>query len=987
MKKSVFIRDILIFAVLISLNVRVFSQSSNPLYDKMPRTIAPAGDAAALGRYGDYPVDKSTGVTSISIPFFKIQLNDFELPISISYHSAGNRVDDVSSVVGLGWALHAGGCISRTVKGKPDEWRVSNPVDTYDRQYSTREELLTDSDMLCKLHYLETDIDLESDIYSFNFNGYGGQFRYNSENKLVLSSFDDLKITGGPISGFTIYTPDGTKYRFFDGDSIRFDMGMTYKSCWYIKQIITANADTINFSYFSPESIVQYDHQPSYNCSNGPNHEFVDLIETLGLKYLQRISFRGGSLSFIYNGDRLDMRTDRLDKIAVLDYKGDTIKKASLSQSYFESPGLSSGWATDAKRYYKRLRLDHFDLVNLSNSSDLQRYSFEYNSTNLPPYFENFGSPHSYFSQDYWGYFNDATNDNLIPIGNPCFIAAANRDVNEEAMQATILKKIVYPTGGRTEFEYSANTRMSGSENGPKMGGLRIKKIMNFIDEQSTTPSLVKWYNYGAGGEVTAWLQEGDSQMDKLERWFYLNLNNGVTFNYNATPIGQISFCNGLTTIYPHVSEFTGQQKETESDYYYNINLEEQYTINSDLSFCWADSSLEYPIIIYPPGFHGPQLTHHLYTRYYKDRAWRSGQLAYQTDYKQEGGNYIPVRQIENTWSPYRVQDNIIGLKFVPLYSASTGCLPSGTSPDCRYQIFNVLWETGVMKLTRSVERLYSSTDTIEKTVVYKYDMIENSNGHGFVTKETQANSVGDSIWKINRYLPEAIQNPSGAYQVMHDKNMIASPIEVINGEKINGNDYYLSSDVYDFSLVENLPKLYQVKRLQLSTPSTSYTYLTDTRLKTEITFDNYDIKGNLLQFHKENDTKTSYIWGYNNCYPIIKGENASQDTLQAAVNNSLPTGFNSLEALLTSENGILGMTTSTQKTLWRTFCTNLKSQSSIGKTIISIFSYTPLVGMTSQTDSNGLTTYYEYDAFGRLKSIKDNDGNILKAYEYHYRE
>jgi YD repeat-containing protein len=41
---------------------------------------------------------------------------------------------------------------------------------------------------------------------------------------------------------------------------------------------------------------------------------------------------------------------------------------------------------------------------------------------------------------------------------------------------------------------------------------------------------------------------------------------------------------------------------------------------------------------------------------------------------------------------------------------------------------------------------------------------------------------------------------------------------------------------------------------------------------------------------------------------------------------------------------------------------------------------------MTSSTDAKGMTTYYEYDAFQRLKTIKDQNGNILKQTDYHYK-
>lgn len=52
----------------------------------------------------------------------------------------------------------------------------------------------------------------------------------------------------------------------------------------------------------------------------------------------------------------------------------------------------------------------------------------------------------------------------------------------------------------------------------------------------------------------------------------------------------------------------------------------------------------------------------------------------------------------------------------------------------------------------------------------------------------------------------------------------------------------------------------------------------------------------------------------------------------------------------------------------------------------MTTYTYNPLVGMTSSTDSNGRVTRYEYDGIGRLQAVKDEEGNVLKAYEYHYQ-
>jgi len=48
-------------------------------------------------------------------------------------------------------------------------------------------------------------------------------------------------------------------------------------------------------------------------------------------------------------------------------------------------------------------------------------------------------------------------------------------------------------------------------------------------------------------------------------------------------------------------------------------------------------------------------------------------------------------------------------------------------------------------------------------------------------------------------------------------------------------------------------------------------------------------------------------------------------------------------------------------------------------------YTYSPIFGMTTQCDAANRISYYFYDSIGRLKWIKDQDGNIIKTIQYHY--
>ncbi|MBR1501635.1 MAG: RHS repeat protein [Bacteroidales bacterium] len=72
-------------------------------------------------RYGQTDVDLFHGTAGITIPFYMYKDRDFEIPVNFCYASTGYLPGNQSGPLGQDWVLSAGGAITREVRGIPDE--------------------------------------------------------------------------------------------------------------------------------------------------------------------------------------------------------------------------------------------------------------------------------------------------------------------------------------------------------------------------------------------------------------------------------------------------------------------------------------------------------------------------------------------------------------------------------------------------------------------------------------------------------------------------------------------------------------------------------------------------------------------------------------------------------------------------------------------------------------------------------------------------
>lgn len=252
--------------------------------------VQPPPNAAALGKYADFPVSYFTGVPDISIPIYELKDGDADIPISLSYHASGVRVGEVASWVGLGWALNAGGVIVRTVRGTADEGSYSEQGDGYGAPvgYYLNYGLSTFPKLpytnaqgqpqsyyggsgLPLTHYAAEGLgsgltDGEPDLFTFNFNGHTGKFLFDENRTPHLLKDDNLKIAvnfdGTDFVSWVITDENGVRYYFGKNQN-----GNNYErviqqyptppdpergpiTSWYLNEVIYPNDnDTINFTY------------------------------------------------------------------------------------------------------------------------------------------------------------------------------------------------------------------------------------------------------------------------------------------------------------------------------------------------------------------------------------------------------------------------------------------------------------------------------------------------------------------------------------------------------------------------------------------------------------------------------------------------------------------------------------------------------------------------------------------------------------------
>jgi YD repeat-containing protein len=513
-----------IFLLLCFWVIKSRAQESN----KLPKDFTVhSPNTTSLGEYGVYPVNLSTGVPQVNIPLYTVTSGKLSVPISLSYHASGIKVDQESSLVGLGWVLNAGGLITRTLKDRDDMDNASG--------FITKGQSLPDFNSIYNVNgaggiennaalvTLFDYFDKEPDLFNVSAPGITDEFCLDNRGKFVSTGLDSLKYLYDNNQNkqlITVTDRAGNTYRFGRGldnsdafettsqrstsDGVSYFGYPTYTSSWYLTEIISADqADTISFKYKKGVSLlnkvvnsVRYILN-SNDLTLSPMDEtgrvfdqlyHVRLDSSTDLLVLDKILFKTGSIEFSTVRDRLDI-TDRLSGSSF--GPGTRVTGFTI---YDDRKNIIRSVAFDNNNYFDRTG-NGLDILGYTNISDLQRkkslklngvkffdksgifnneYKFQYDSTPLPA--------RGTTAQDFWGYYNGKLNSLMIPKtffftnnGRPGYYGG-DRKTDFNYMKAASLKQITFPTGGYTTYEYEPNYYLNESS---AQNQIRLTKTIN----------------------------------------------------------------------------------------------------------------------------------------------------------------------------------------------------------------------------------------------------------------------------------------------------------------------------------------------------------------------------------------------------------------------------------------------------------------------------------------------------------------------------
>lgn len=989
-----------LFTILFVLLCFVSHSNADVMDDAMIENVT-SPQVSNMFRYGDVPTSLFTGRIDLSIPLYTLDDPDFPLQISLTYNSEGFKPTMSSGFVGYGWFLNAGGCITREVRGVPDEciFQWTNGIIQYGMLATIRygwtgaykEDIFNFSNSCMNKTSVDgyyigqesgTAFDYQPDIFHFNFCGHSGSFMIDNDGNPFIINGDFVEIDLSHLvndeqtqnkninyphpnssAKIIITTLDGYQYIFGGSlSAIEYSVGIraaqkqtggnnmctssfVTANAWFLTQIIAPNRRTMNFSYKNT-GYTDYDN----NIWRFTEH-YVGPPTTLpGYSFDKNIappSFAGYTLSkecileYITIPSPYNLRIDFRSSVALHKLYPDN--RCNMCKPNYQ---LDAILVTKNNLPFRRANL---------------RYAYQYREEDVDnKYYWRFlsGVTLSDIGSYQLEYNHGSTEYPSLNVPNDqYYITFANEYGYAKEVSSTrgLLRSITYPTGGKQVFVFDEHD----------YGTRRYYSVTGMTNLQLINDGTGAHYYQPRGARISSIeTYDNNTLIEKRNFTYQTKDHKSSGIYYDRLRIFYKDDVNLIPTeygVYSTLQTHVGYSRVVETTYQYPS--QDRYTTEYEFSTGdnqYSTSSDPYINI------------RQIMTA--NDTVWDiyfTNLLTYNSVLSPYGKLLSKVCKDKNghTVTAYMYQYNNIP-------SSSVILMPQGRFHYGRSKEIVIFGSTVSFGVSRKLQ-IYPAV--LEQEVCTSYTTDGNSlftnrcyeyDSKRRIITQTSDNSDGKVYFQSYRYPDWGFSDvwSEGSYaegwRLLADKKRISNPIETISGYFDESNRKFVTAarlSLYRKKSIINAQSTFVNEGETATTPSMPdkpnldlYSWIRkDMQLKLDAPISNFaplSVRLNEVAYDSRYQTTCDYLY--------------NTDWIR-------PTTISPV-----------GQPATTYQ--WQGLYP-------VSKTIGSqtyTYTYIPYVGISSITDPRGITTYYNYDDAGRLTEvyqISDGKKQVMQTYYYHY--
>jgi len=917
-----------------------------------------APSVSSLKSYVKSPVKNATGIPNIEIPFFSLpsHLKKMNISIGLSYHPNNTLADSKASDVGLGWTLFG----------------VSNTI------------------------YRENDNGSLTNNYIISLFGRVGKFYFSKQtdgtytNAKVIE--DQLKVTFEEIAPdiyhFKIVDENGYQYYFETLDQSNYSYyqaphgyysSKPYTSCYYLTRIENEKGiEVLTFEYIADE----------YSKIG---------IQYKSLKTKKIISKDFGSINFSYTLNTNDRETYRdpfkLDMIELKDNSGKQIEKYVL-QSIPTQITYPKKLNPNVVGYSCGL-VDNLDKRRLEK---ILKYgtgtNYETTEIKYPDFTNN--------NFDVTNYWSDYSN---VDPSKTCF---ENESENPKYLGIGLLSSIKFPNGSEVKYTFEPN-QYYVDKSDPQYKNIQAPPYeLKDRDAQYFEDIIIKPFDYhNTDGSAQLGQFTLTANPDESDGYSYLFTQLNISELYTDSPFqpidgnyvvnlnmnSAVNDANGHKKNPPGVNHYTisgtgGRGSIVIKRIRYKVLPMKNYSTGKGVRIKKVEHlENNTPLTGLTTAYNYQKFDGTNKTSGYLNQNIDEETVVYENVKETTGQNKGFVkyyyRTLHEIRPPVQVQDSLIltGTEMRCANLLKDGLLEKEELYDANNTLIK---KNEILSDIRPIYSVYSTYPFANPIILFgqAYATIRNGiilNQKTTTTTFNPSSNISE-ISEITRDIDDfniVLQkntDPSGkitetfitypwTYKSVDPKlwnaHIITTP--VITETKVNGITINKKLNKFENSAHYNLTSM--------------VSYDLQNTASTELTYNQYDSKGNLQQYTTKDGVPTAIIWGYNQTQPIAKIVGATYAQVS------------SLATAIISASDLDASNPSNEPALITALDT-FRKDSTMANYQISTYSYDPLIGVTSITPPSGIREVYLYDTANRLKEIRENSaaGKLLKEFKYNYK-